>query len=44
MNTVIPKEEFLQILPSLRKYAQGLIVHRPGQVLPLDKIHEDEGK
>ncbi len=44
VNTVIPREEFLQILPSLRKYAQGLIVHRPGQVLPLDKIHEDEGK
>ena len=44
INTVIPKDEFLQILPYLRKYAQGLIVHRPVQVLPLEKIHEDEGK
>ena len=44
INTVIPKDEFLQILPYLRKYAQGLIVHKPVQILPLEKIHEDEGK
>ena len=44
LNTVISQEKFIQILPSLRKYAQGLIVHKPVQILPLEKIHEEEGK
>ncbi len=38
INTIIKKEEFLNLIPSLRKYAQGLVVHQPRQILPLEKI------
>ncbi|HIQ03970.1 MAG TPA: ATP phosphoribosyltransferase [Desulfurococcales archaeon] len=38
VNTVIDEKSFLKILPLLRRYAQGLVVHKPRQVLPLDEI------
>jgi ATP phosphoribosyltransferase len=38
INTIIKKAEFLNLIPSLRKYAQGLVVHEPRQILPLEKI------
>jgi len=38
INTIIKKEEFLNLIPSLRKYAQGLVVHQPRQILPLERI------
>ncbi|MBN1683073.1 ATP phosphoribosyltransferase [Candidatus Bathyarchaeota archaeon] len=38
VNTVIDKTKFLEILPSLRKLAQGLVVYEPRQVLPLEEI------
>ena len=38
VNTVIEKDRFLEILPVLRKLAQGLVVYEPRQVLPLDEI------
>ncbi|MCS7120940.1 MAG: ATP phosphoribosyltransferase [Nitrososphaerota archaeon] len=38
VNTVIEKEKFLQLLPVIRKLAQGLVVYEPRQVLPLDEI------
>jgi ATP phosphoribosyltransferase len=38
LNTVIPREYFIKIVPVLRKYAQGLVVHIPRQVLPLDEF------
>lgn len=38
VNTIIKKEDFLQLIPSLRKYAQGLVVHEPRQILPLEEI------
>jgi ATP phosphoribosyltransferase len=38
INTIIKKEEFLSLIPMLRKYAQGLVVHEPRQILPLEKI------
>ncbi len=38
INTIIKKEEFLSLIPILRKYAQGLVVHEPRQILPFDKI------
>ncbi|TXT62813.1 MAG: ATP phosphoribosyltransferase [Promethearchaeota archaeon] len=38
INTIIKKEEFLNLIPILRKYAQGLVVHEPRQILPLEKI------
>ncbi len=39
VNTVIERDRFLEILPTLRKLAQGLVVYEPRQVLPLDKIN-----
>lgn len=41
VNTVIDKEEFIKIVPSLRKIAQGLVVLEPRQILPLDEINLD---
>ncbi len=38
INTIIKKEEFLSLIPMLRKYAQGLVVHEPRQILPLEQI------
>ncbi|MHA1726220.1 MAG: ATP phosphoribosyltransferase [Promethearchaeota archaeon] len=38
INTIIKKDEFLSLIPYLRKYAQGLVVHEPRQILPLEKI------
>jgi len=42
VNTVIEKDRFLQLLPILRKLAQGLVVYEPRQVLPLDEIPSGE--
>ncbi len=38
INTIIKKDEFLSLIPMLRKYAQGLVVHEPRQILPLEDI------
>ncbi len=38
VNTIIKKDEFLGLIPQLRKYAQGLVVHEPRQILPLGDI------
>ncbi|MFX0072167.1 MAG: ATP phosphoribosyltransferase [Candidatus Hermodarchaeota archaeon] len=38
INTIIKKEEFLSLIPHLRKYAQGLVVHEPRQIIPLEEI------
>ncbi|MFX1487885.1 MAG: ATP phosphoribosyltransferase [Promethearchaeota archaeon] len=38
INTIIKKEEFLGLIPMLRKYSQGLVVHEPRQILPLEDI------
>ena len=38
INTIIKKEDFLNLIPILRKYAQGLVVHEPRQILPFEKI------
>jgi len=43
VNTVIERDRFLELLPILRKLAQGLVVYEPRQVLPLDEINL-EGK
>ena len=42
VNTVIPKSEFHRLVPKLRKFAQGLVVHEPRQILPLEEIKRDE--
>lgn len=36
VNTVIEKERFLELIPTLRRLAQGLVVYEPRQVLSLD--------
>jgi ATP phosphoribosyltransferase len=41
VNTVIDKNEFIMIVPKLRKLAQGLVVLEPRQILPLDEINLD---
>ena len=38
INTVVEKGQLLQLLPTLRKLAQGLVVHEPQSVLALDEI------
>ena len=43
INTVIEKTRFLEILPILRKLAQGLVVYEPRQVLPLEEIAAENG-
>src|ERR671935_444417 len=41
VNTVIDKNEFIMIVPKLRKLAQGLVVLEPRQILPLDERNLD---
>ncbi|MEM2320566.1 MAG: ATP phosphoribosyltransferase [Candidatus Bathyarchaeia archaeon] len=38
VNTVIERDQFLELLPILRRLAQGLVVYEPRQVLPLEEI------
>lgn len=42
VNTVIDRRDFLEILPTLRKLAQGLVVHVPRQILTLQELFEGE--
>jgi ATP phosphoribosyltransferase len=42
VNTIIDKTEFIQIVPIMRKLAQGLVVMDPRQILPLDEIKLNE--
>lgn len=42
INTVVEKSEFFRLLPTLRKLAQGLVVHEPRQILPLEDIEREE--
>ena len=39
VNTVIDRRDFLRILPTLRRLAQGLVVHEPRQILSLEEIN-----
>jgi len=39
VNTVIERDRFLELLPTLRRLAQGLVVYEPRQVLSLDEIN-----
>lgn len=38
VNTVVEKDTFLKILPTIRKLTQGLVVYEPRQVLALDEV------
>ncbi len=44
VNTVIDREQFLMLLPALRRLAQGLVVYEPRQVLPLEEISKGDKK
>jgi len=44
VNTVIEKDLFLKLLPTIRRLAQGLVVYEPRQVLTLDEINRREKK
>lgn len=44
VNTVIEKDLFLKLLPTIRRLAQGLVVYEPRQVLILDEINRREKK
>jgi len=42
INTIVDKQEFFTLLPVLRQLAQGLVVHEPKQILPLEELAKDE--
>ncbi|PWU81799.1 MAG: ATP phosphoribosyltransferase [Candidatus Nitrosopolaris wilkensis] len=42
VNTIIDKNEFIKLVPMMRKIAQGLVVMEPRQILPLDEINLEE--
>lgn len=44
VNTVIDKDKFMEILPTLRQLAQGLVLYEPRQVLPLEDIVLENSK
>lgn len=45
VNTVVEKDCLIELLPKIRKIAQGLVVYEPRQVLALDEItRRKEGK
>ena len=45
VNTVIEKDCFIELLPKIRKLAQGIVVHEPRQVLALEDVkRRTEGK
>jgi len=44
INTVVEKKQLLELLPVLRKLAQGLVVHEPQQVLSLENINNRRTK
>ena len=44
INTIIDKNEFIKIVPMMRKMAQGLVVMETRQILPLDEINVDDDK
>ncbi len=38
VNTIIDKDYLIKAVPTLRKLSQGLVVHEPRQILPLEEI------
>ncbi|MCZ6725094.1 MAG: ATP phosphoribosyltransferase, partial [Thaumarchaeota archaeon] len=42
VNTVVEREAFIKLLPVLRRLAQGLVVHEPQQILPLEEIAKND--
>jgi ATP phosphoribosyltransferase len=42
VNTVIEKDHLIELLPKIRKLAQGIVVYEPRQVLALDDVKRRE--
>jgi ATP phosphoribosyltransferase len=42
VNTVIDRSDYLKLLPKLRRIAQGLVVHEPQLIMPLEDIAREE--
>jgi ATP phosphoribosyltransferase len=42
VNTIIEKDHLIELLPKIRKLAQGIVVYEPRQVLALDEIPRGE--
>lgn len=42
VNTVISRSDYMKLLPKLRKLAQGLVVHEPQLIMPLEDIAKEE--
>jgi ATP phosphoribosyltransferase len=42
VNTIIEKDRLIDLLPKIRKLAQGIVVYEPRQVLALDEISRRE--
>ena len=44
VNTIIDRREFIRIVPTIRRIAQGLVILRPSQILSMDKIIIEENE
>lgn len=42
INTIIDRSDYIKLLPKLRKVAQGLVVHEPQLIMPLEDIAKEE--
>ena len=42
VNTIIEKDHLIELLPKIRKLAQGIVVYEPRQVLALEEIKKKE--
>ncbi len=42
VNTVIDRSDYMKLLPKLRRLAQGLVVHEPQLIMPLEDIAREE--
>jgi ATP phosphoribosyltransferase len=42
INTIIKKTDFITLIPLLRRFAQGLVVHEPRQILPLEETNNQK--
>ncbi|HKR73611.1 MAG TPA: ATP phosphoribosyltransferase [Candidatus Nitrosocosmicus sp.] len=42
VNTIIDKNEFIRLVPTIRKIAQGLVILEPSQILSMDKVILDD--
>jgi ATP phosphoribosyltransferase len=44
VNTIINKQDYIRLIPNIRKIAQGLVTIEPSQILSLDNIIIDDDK